>query len=213
MAAEYLPHKEIGGDYYDCIWLNEDELVFCVADISGKGIAAALLMANFQANLRALIKQDVSLEIFVHLLNENVKHITKGEKFITLFLAKVNLKDRTLAYVNAGHNPPLLCNANSITQLDKGCTILGMFDHLPIIQVDELDFQNGALILTYTDGLTDLENEENEFFEMERLIEFAKTNIDEEPEEFNRKLMQKLKAFKGKRSFVDDITILTSRLH
>ncbi len=212
MSAIYSPHKEVGGDYYDCIRLNEDEWVFCVADISGKGMAAALLMANFQANIRALIKQNLSLEIFMHLLNENVNHITKGEKFITFFMGKLNFKLNNLTYINAGHNPPLFYDGQTIRKLEKGCTILGIFEELPVIQVEELKINGEGMIVCYTDGLTELENEHGEFYEINRLEDFLRNNAGSTPAAFNEILFEDLNNFRGKKLFGDDITILTTRL-
>ena len=135
MAAVYLPHLDVGGDYYDAFELNEDEYMFCIGDISGQGIAAALLMANFQASLRGLTSKQDSLTDSIRELNTKVNEITRGEKFITLFLAKYNFYTRTLQYVNAGHNPPILITNGEVKLLEEGCTILGMFDKLPSVKV------------------------------------------------------------------------------
>lgn len=137
-AAFYKPHKNIGGDYYDFINISEYEIAFCISDISGKGIPAALLMANFQANLRTLITRKYQLPQFVDILNGKVGEITKGEKFITLFIATYNFNTRILTYINAGHNPSLLFNNGEIELLEQGCTILGMFDTLPYINFGEV---------------------------------------------------------------------------
>ncbi len=104
--AFYHPHFEVGGDYYDVIRLSDDQVGFCIADVSGKGISAAILMSNFQANLRALFTGARDLEDIVVKLNERVLQSAKGEKFITLFLAKYHYSSRKLEYINAGHNPP-----------------------------------------------------------------------------------------------------------
>jgi sigma-B regulation protein RsbU (phosphoserine phosphatase) len=118
--AYYQPHHQVGGDYYDFIKLNDYEVVFCVADVSGKGVSAALLMANFQANLRALFKHNTSLTEIIHELNTLVFDNAKGEKFITIFLARYNLVTRMLTYINAGHNPPLMICSNTLLQLTTG---------------------------------------------------------------------------------------------
>ncbi|MBC8173141.1 MAG: SpoIIE family protein phosphatase, partial [Chitinophagales bacterium] len=139
MAAIYLPHQNIGGDYYDYMQLNEDEFFFCIADISGKGIPAALLMANFQAQLRELVKKNhPTIDEFIQELNRGVLLSTRGEKFITLFLGKYNDKTRILKYVNAGHNPPLLINSKGNKSLEKWSTILGMFDTLPSVKLGQI---------------------------------------------------------------------------
>ena len=110
MAAFYRPHFEVGGDYYDVVKMGKDQFGFCIADVSGKGISAALLMSNFQASLRALFTKEISLYQLIEKLNERVFDTAKGEKFITLFIARYNVVTRTLEYVNAGHNPPIFYN-------------------------------------------------------------------------------------------------------
>ena len=107
-ASIYRPHLGVGGDYFDVINFNEHRFAFCVGDISGKGVAAALLMANFQANFHSLIRKNYPLDDFVRALNESVIRITHSEKFITFFVAEYNTKTRELKYINAGHNPPIL---------------------------------------------------------------------------------------------------------
>lgn len=211
MASEYLPHHDIGGDYYDCIELSEDELAFCIGDISGKGIAAALLMANFQANIRTEIMKATDLEEFIRLMNDKVGQITKGEKFITLFFGLYNRKTRKLKYVNAAHNPSLLIYEGKMTELDKGCTLLGMFDELPTVTVGEVDVQPGAVLINYTDGLIDFENANGEFFSFERLESFFLSNYQLKMEDFNKKLLTYVSDFKGEGLFLDDITLLSCR--
>lgn len=211
MASEYLPHHDIGGDYYDVIELNEHEITFCIGDISGKGIAAALLMANFQANLRTEINKVHEMADFIELLNDKVGQITKGEKFITFFLGLYDDRTRKLTYVNAGHNPPLLVNKGVVSELDKGCTLLGMFDELPSIKVGEVTLEPGAVLINYTDGLIDFENMAGEFFSFERFESFLHSNHHLGMEDFNKKLLTYVSDFKGEALFMDDITILSCR--
>lgn len=213
MAAIYLPHQNIGGDYYDYMQLNADEFFFCIADISGKGIPAALLMANFQAQLRELMKKNhPHIDDFLQELNAGVLLNTRGEKFITMFLGKFNLKTRILKYVNAGHNPPILVNANGTKLLDKGSTILGMFDTLPSVKLGQIPIVDDTTILCYTDGLTDLVNDREQPFTIESLIHFLKTNYTVNVEQINRKLLSEIIQFKERQNFVDDVTVLTVKL-
>src|SRR5690606_24924693 len=125
-AAWYQPHQQVGGDYYDVIRSGPDELVLCVADVSGKGIAAALLMSNFQATLRALVQRGRGpLDGLVRELNANVLERARGERFITLFIARVDLRTGVMEYVNAGHNPPMLSRPGvPITELSDGAIAL-----------------------------------------------------------------------------------------
>lgn len=213
VASVYLPHHEIGGDYFDFIKISETDVAFTIGDISGKGIAAALLMANFQGYLRTQMIESNDLKVFVESLNDKVSTITKGEKFITLFLGVFNFETRVLRYVNAGHNPPLLLNNNAITELETGCTLLGMFEDLPFINIGEVVLNKDAVLINYTDGLIDFENEKGEFFSLERLMTFFESNHHLPITEFNKRLMDYVNDYKGEGSFIDDITVLTCRFH
>jgi len=161
VTAFYHPHYDVGGDYYDCITLNKNEVGFCIADVSGKGMSAAILMSNFQANLRALFDQNISLEKLVTDLNERVMRSASGEKFITLFIAKYNIPKKKLEYINAGHNPPLLFEKKKkkLSLLHSGCVGIGMLDNIPFIQKGVLTLNESTKMLCYTDGLVELIDE------------------------------------------------------
>ena len=212
MHAFYMPHHSIGGDYYDYIPINKDEFVVCMADVSGKGIAAALLMANVQAVLRTLARQTTNLKELVLELNQRVMEITNGDKFITLFLAKYHLKTRNLTYINAGHNPPVMFANGEIKLLESGTTILGAIEHLPFVNEGSLILPKNTVVMTYTDGLTDLESESGEYFEMERLKIFVKQHAHLNMTDFNEQLLQKIKAFKGEQEYTDDVSVLSYRI-
>ena len=158
ITAFYQPHLEVGGDYYDYIELSKHEIGFCISDVSGKGMSAALLMSNFQANLRALFTHEISLSALIESLNQRVMHAAHGEKFITLFLAKFNFKTRELEYINAGHNHPLMYQKKrkELSFLSKGCVGVGMLDEIPMIRKGSITIEEPTKILCYTDGLTDL---------------------------------------------------------
>src|SRR6056297_753499 len=162
VSTFYHPHFDVGGDYYDFIKLNEKEFGLCIADVSGKGISAALLMSNFQANLRALFTADVPMKRLVNRLNQRVISSAKGEKFITLFIARYNMRTRQLSYVNAGHNPPLFYEIKSgkLKHLKSGCIGIGMLDELPFVNVEKLQIDTQVKMLTYTDGLVEIIQEE-----------------------------------------------------
>ncbi|MFO7657391.1 MAG: SpoIIE family protein phosphatase [Bacteroidales bacterium] len=158
ITAFYQPHFDVGGDYYDYIELSKDEIGFCISDVSGKGMSAALLMSNFQANLRALFTHEISLAALIESLNKRVMHAANGEKFITLFVAKFNFKTRELEYINAGHNHPILYQKEKMRMenLSKGCVGIGMLDEIPMIRKGSITIEEPTKILCYTDGLTDL---------------------------------------------------------
>ncbi len=158
IACYYNPHQEVGGDYYDFVKLSDNDLGFCIADVSGKGMSAAILMSNFQAVFRALFTNDISLEKLIVKLNEKVNLSAKNEKFITMFLGKYNTETGKLKYVNAGHLPPLLylIDEDKILELDDGCIGLGMLEAMPFVDVGELKINGKAKLLTFTDGLVEM---------------------------------------------------------
>lgn len=211
-AAFYLPHQQVGGDYYDFIWLNENECAFCVADVSGKGVAAALLMSNFQANLRVLFHHTSTLTELVRELNAKVMANAKGEKFITLFIAKYNLITRTLTYVNAAHNPPLIASGNSISTLKIGCTGLGMFDEIDKIKEGIVNISPGTTIVCYTDGLTELENDKGEDFGIDSLKDLIKNNPKLNMMELNVRIMETVMNYKQSRPYIDDIALFSIKV-
>ena len=127
VSAKYLPRHEVGGDYYDFIPLENDEYIICIGDVSGKGIGAAMLMANFQATIRTLFNyQKFDLDFLIHELNKKVMGNARGEKFITFFIAHYKAETRKLTYVNAGHNSPILSNGKKAKELNIGTVGLGM---------------------------------------------------------------------------------------
>jgi len=209
----YKPHQSIGGDYYDYIPISEEEAFICIADISGKGVPAAILMANFQAVLHTLVTERHSMIPLIYKLNKRVVQITQCEKFITLFLAKYNSYTRKLIYVNAGHNPSILIRDSKVELLEKGCTILGMFEELPEISFGETYIKPGSILLNYTDGITDTSNLNGQLFETDHLVNYIKKNENLAPTEFNLKLIEALDEFKGEKQYDDDISILTCKMH
>jgi sigma-B regulation protein RsbU (phosphoserine phosphatase) len=211
IGAKYLPHQTIGGDYFDFIRLNEDEFLWCVADVSGKGISAALLMANFQASLRAWATVEGNLVNIIERLNRIVVDNTQGERFITLFLAKYNERKRKLVYVNAGHNPSILYANGEAIPLKLGTTMIGAFDELPFLNEGEIDIEPGSMIFNYTDGLMDYDIQSTKHWNEDKLIKFVIENGELAPATFNEKLLDHLKLIvKGKP--IDDITLLTLRI-
>ena len=213
IAAKYEAKQMVGGDYYDFFKLNNEEYCMCIADVSGKGVSAALIMSNFQANLRAHIKyhKNMTIEGLVHQLNEDVMNVANGEKFITFFFAYYNSTTKILKYCNAGHNYPILTDGKNVIQLDKGCIGLGMLDEIPTIRVESLSIQPQMTLFCYTDGLVELENEEDEPFETERLINIIHDNYAVSMEDLNELIFKTLNEYKGTREFEDDTAILACR--
>jgi len=208
IKAFYHPHFNVGGDYFDVIYLSYDEIGFCIADVSGKGISAALLMSNFQANLRALFTVDISLELLIEKLNERVLKSAKGEKFITIFVAKYNYKTKELNYINAAHNPPVLYDVveKRTELLDKGCVGIGMLDEIPFMNSGSIMMKNKSKLLCYTDGLIEM-MDETKITNATEAVESHITN-SESIEEDIRKIIEDQKIRAENPAIFDDITML-----
>jgi len=207
--ASYHPHYDVGGDYYDIIKLSDHEVGFCIADVSGKGMAAALLMSNFQANLQALFSREIGLEELIIKLNERVMKSAKGEKFITLFIARFNTENHLLEYVNAGHNPPLLYNIEQkkMNLLKSGCVGIGMVDKPPFINKEELFVKDHMKLFCYTDGLVEVIGEGNDIEFGTKLIEKEISNGDSIDENI-KDIIERQSILSESASIFDDISIL-----
>lgn len=212
LSAIYQPMMGVGGDYYDYIEFKDGKLVFCIGDFSGKGVSAALLMANFQANFHTLIRKRMDLKEFITEINDSVFRITGGDRFVTFFVAEYDLSTGVLNYINAGHPPAVLVTDDGITLLSSGTMVLGSFPDLPLLEMGTVNIPDQALIVTYTDGLTDLQSPAGEYFEEEILYDFARKQYGRTASSFNRALKNKLEEFRGNTSFPDDLTILSCRL-
>ncbi len=208
----YRPHSNVGGDYVDFIKYNKDRFAVVIADISGKGVAAALLMSNFQAMLHGLVQQYRDLETFVFALNQAVYRITKSDKFITFFIAEFDIAKRSMTYINAGHFPPVLYNGGEITELKTGSTVIGAFDKLPFIQEEKIALKSDALLFCFTDGLADLQDDDGNYFEETQINKYVLDNKELDVDAFNEKLIQTLDDYRGEREYVDDIAILTTKI-
>ncbi len=162
VSGFYYPHYEVGGDYYDCIRLSETKTGFCIADVSGKGMSAAILMSNFQASLRALFTAETELEALVRKLNSLVVSNAAGEKFITLFIARYDHKKKILEYINAAHNSPVLYDTvtGEVTHFTASCVGIGMLDEIPAINRGSIPIRGHHKIVCYTDGLSELKGED-----------------------------------------------------
>ena len=213
LAATYLPHQQVGGDYYDYIQLNDDELMICLADVSGKGISAAILMSNFQANLNAKAHHFSTLKELVVDLNASVNKSAKGEKFITAFIGVINTKTHQLRYINAGQNPPFIFSNGKFQLLEKGSTGLGMFEDLPSIQEGVAEMRPNDILFCYTDGIVEQENELGDTFSLQILMEMIHKNEDVfTMEDLHLRVLDTFNAFRKDTEAIDDVTLLSCRI-
>jgi sigma-B regulation protein RsbU (phosphoserine phosphatase) len=208
----YFPHYEVGGDYYDCIRLSETKTGICIADVSGKGISAAMLMSNFQASLRALFTFDIELETLVKKLNSIVVVNAAGEKFITLFVARYDHETRVLEYINAAHNPPVLYNTvtGAVLHLRTSCVGVGMLDEIPSVHKSQIIIKDFSKIVCYTDGLSELKYADGSDIGTKEIISHI-SNTD--PVESNMKeMIRDLGLPNNNPSTFDDVSIIAADL-
>ena len=212
ISAKYKPRHEVGGDYYDFIPLGDEEYILCMADVSGKGISAALLMANFQATIRTIFHyQRFDMEFLMKELNQKVMRSAKGEKFITFFIAHYNADTRLLKYINAGHNHPFITNGKIVKMLDLGSIGLGMMDELPFLNVGEIVLKPNTTLILYTDGVVELEDLNENYFGLDRLVKMVHSYYPLKMEDLNNLIFSKLDEWRGPLKLVDDTAIFSCR--
>ena len=173
-AATSIPSKHVGGDYYDFIRLSDGRLIIAIADVSGKGMPASLLMANVQAALRVLAPLNMRLEELVTRINAIVYHNTSPDKFVTFFGAIFDPKDSSFTYINAGHNPPFVVRSDgSIEELNEGGIILGIVEDAPPYNSGSFRLHIGDTVVMYTDGVSEAMNHDNDEFGEDQLKDIA----------------------------------------
>ena len=208
----YFPHYEVGGDYYDCLSLSETKTGFCIADVSGKGISAAILMSNFQASLRALLTAEIDLEMLINKLNSIIVLNASGEKFITFFIARYDHKTKVLEFINAAHNPPVLYNTSTgkVDHLTASCVGIGMLDEIPLVKKTEITLNGYHKIVCYTDGLSELKGDDGKDIGTKEIIKHIS---NKEPVEKNIEAMIKYLGIPDTNPWLfDDVSIITADL-
>jgi len=210
-AGICIQAREVGGDYYDFLDLGRKRLGIVIGDTSGKGIGAALLMANLQANLRSqsAIASDRP-ERFLRSVNQLFFENTTDSAYATLFFGEYNDKTRTLRYANCGHYAPLLLRTdNTLERLNPSCTVLGLFREWNC-SVEEQQLFPGDVLALYTDGVTESFDEAGDEFREERLIEALRRNRQQPSEAFVRAIVDEVRQFSHGEQH-DDITLILAR--
>lgn len=174
ISAYNFPTEEVSGDYYDWVRIHDDEIGIVVADVSGKGVPAALLMAFLRASLRAATHIGYSPHISMSKVNYLLWESIERNQFVTAFYGLLDASNRTLAYTNAGHNPPLLMDAEGNARfIDRGGVPLGMFRDTRYYEY-YLTLEPGELLLLYTDGVTEANNPKGQEYGTDRLVRALK---------------------------------------
>ncbi len=206
-----LPTKQVGGDYFDFLTLPDGKLGIGIADVSGKGTPAALLMANLQAALRSQALTNCIPSVGVANANRLLCQSVEKGKFATLIYGCLNPAEKKFTYVNAGHNPPFLFSGQKIVSLDKGGLLLGILEDAPYEQ-EEIGLKSGDLLVMYTDGVTEAINETEAQFEEERLIRVVKESASRTAKEIAEQIINEVKAFQGLQPQSDDITLVVLKV-
>jgi sigma-B regulation protein RsbU (phosphoserine phosphatase) len=208
IAGKSIPSKEVGGDYFDFIPSGDNRLAFCLGDISGKGIPAALLMANLQATLRGQTLLGNNSKSCVSFANEMLYQNSAPNKFATLFYGIIDSSKNELSYCNGGHNNPFFfSHDNKLTTLDKGGLIVGIMPSV-IYEEDTIPFNSGDLLVIFSDGITEAMNNTEEEFGEQRLIDVILQNKNEPAKDLIEIIIKKVQEFSGIQSQMDDITLV-----
>ena len=210
-AGACMQARQVGGDYYDFLDLGSSRLAFVLADISGKGIAGALLMANLQANLRS--RYAIALDDLPRLLN-SVNQLffdsTPDDRYATLFLAVYDDVTRQLEYANCGHNAPLVFRTNgAIERLHSTSTVIGMSANWECV-TQKLSLSPGDLLVIYTDGVTEANDASGNEFGEARLVDLVRANLALSPVQLITQIQSAVRSFSANRQF-DDLTLVLAR--
>ncbi len=212
----YDARQKVGGDLADFIRTPEGNVVFYIGDVSGKGISAALVMANLHGQIQTLAELQVDLPIIMDLLHRRIWQIYGEEEsgFVTLFLGKISFVEDgcVLEYLNAGHPPPLLWRKGEITLLEADQTVLGIDlpGRVPFVETQprRLSLQAGDMFIGYTDGLIEQPNQGGKLMGLEPVIAYVKNLSEATPEYALRTLQQLLEDYRGDQPLEDDLTLL-----
>jgi serine phosphatase RsbU (regulator of sigma subunit) len=203
------PARGVSGDYYDYIPIDEHTIQVVIADVSGKGVPAALLMSATAAavQLEAREKRDM-LEV-VDRLNNGIHSVSDGSHYVTLLLAEIDARSQSLRYVNCGHNPALLFQATTrdVVPMNSSCSPVGMFESVAC-EVNRADLATGDILVLYTDGVTEAENPQGEEFGMERLSALIRRGSMLSADALMNHILENVADFCRGVGFNDDVTIL-----
>lgn len=210
VSAINISSKQVGGDYYEVMALNENQYVIAIADVSGKGVPASLLMSNLQATIRALSPINESLTEKTGKINNIIFENTSTNKFITFFWGVLDVKENSLTYVNAGHNPPILLHTDgSYDLLNEGGIILGVTPTILPYQEGKIYFQDSDWLFLYTDGVTESMDKNQIEFGDDHLIEILRNNFRSTSKEVVKLLISEIEKHSEGCPQYDDITMIS----
>jgi sigma-B regulation protein RsbU (phosphoserine phosphatase) len=215
------PARTVSGDYYDFLRISPTRLAIAIADISGKGIPAALLMANVQASWRSDVVRyrdgapgsgpaDINTADIMWHLNRHLFRNSSDERYATFFFCVYDTQSQQLIYTNAGHPPPVFIHGDRIVKLETGGMAVGLFDDVPFEQ-GVVSIEPGGLLVAYSDGLIEPENVYGEEFGTERLIDLALHAQQSSSHAIAEAMMNAAEEWSGTPEQADDMTVIVSR--
>ncbi len=228
VQARFLPHevpnipglafagavrqgRAIGGDYYDFLKLTDDSLLVIVADVSGKGVPAALIMAEVRASVQLLASMHSELEELTQRLNTLIHQSTDKKSFVTFLAVTVDVRHSVLRYVSAGHLPPIISSMGRVRSLERGTLPLGVTGSLPGLTARTEALTPGDLVVCFTDGIVERTGLRGEQYGEERLLEFVRTHSERDVDQFIAQLYDEVSAFGRGKEPDDDATIAVVR--
>jgi len=212
VVANTVFSKQVGGDYYDVITLDNNNFCIAIADVSGKGVSAALMMANLQAFLKTICKQGMKIDEATGLINDLITENTTEGKFITFFWAIIENDTKQMLYVNAGHNHPLLIRKGKIKKLDKGGIILGVMKTMIPYSSEKLQLEKDDVIIFFTDGVSEAMNQSGEEFSDERLEKLSLSLAEKPAKEISNAIQNEVSKFAYGTVQSDDITLMVIKV-
>jgi len=215
ISAAYQPCFQIGGDLYDFSRIDENTLAVVIADVIGKGVPAAMMMSMFRGTIRAYVDggfERHDLKDIVRQLNGVACRECRDGEFITLFIARVDTKNKTVTYCNCGHEPPLLIRNNNISELDKGGLVLGVSAEAEHV-IGTVELEEKDTLFLYTDGLVDAVNYDHDFWGKDRLLEVIKESKGLSAEQIVGNILRYRRRFVGLASQFDDTSIVAIRVN
>jgi len=213
MAAANVSSKQVGGDYYDVIPVAQGRWLIAIGDVSGKGTPAALLMANLQATIRALVPLNIPLAELTGRVNDLMCENTGGSRFVTFFWGIVDAQEKTLSYVNAGHNYPYVIRRNgSVERLDRGGMILGVLRTKVPYEEGSVQLRSGDSLVLFTDGVSEAMNNESKEYGESRLESLLCAVSSESSSDVMQAIHDDIKAYAGGAAQSDDITMMVLKV-
>lgn len=211
MYGTALPGKYVSGDYFDFVKLSEHSLLLVIADVSGHGVPAALIMAEVRASIHVLIPSSKSLIDVANRLNTLLFHSTARKDYVTFFLAEIDTRANRICYLNAGHPPPLVGVRGRIAPLPGRTLGLGLVTRLPKLRVNVSQFALNSTLVCYTDGITERMNAHGEQFGERRLHDYVQTHPELDVADFAHRLLAQVRDFAPGKELEDDATLAIVR--